>query len=76
MIDQNKQRERKKETVTYNRILVTVISEEPIVLLDKVLNYLALVRHVIDHVGHVVLRGSDERWTQHDRQVARLHLNR
>lgn len=62
--------------VTYKRILITVVGEKPIVLLDQVLNDLALVRHVIDHVGHVVLRGSDERGAKHDRQVTRLHLSR
>lgn len=60
---------------TYDGVFITVVSEEPVVLLDEVLNYLALIRHVIDHVGHVVLRGSDQRWTEHNRQVARLHLN-
>ena len=54
---------------------MTVIAEEPVELLDEVLNYLALVRHVIDHLGHVVFGGSDQRRTKHDRQVTRLHLN-
>lgn len=30
---------------------------------------------MIDHVGHVVLRGSDECGAEHDGQVTRLHLN-
>lgn len=71
-----KVKKKKKKSDTYERILITFVSEEPVVLLDKVLHYLALVRHVIDHVGHVVLGGSDERGTKHDRQVTRLHLNR
>lgn len=62
--------------VTYERILITVVGEKPIVLLDQVLDDLALVRHVIDHVGHVVLRGSDERGAKYDCQVTRLHLSR
>lgn len=62
--------------VTYDRILVTLVQEEPVMLLDQVLHYLALVWHVIDHVGHVVLRRSDQCGTKHDRQVTRLHLER
>lgn len=69
-------KKRKKLISTYIRVLITIISEEPVILLDKVLNYLALVWHVIDHVGHVVLRCSDQRRAKHYCQVTRLHLNR
>lgn len=62
--------------ITYYRILITFVQEEPVILLDKVLNDLALVWHVIDHVGHVVLRGSDKCGTKHNCQVTRLHLKR
>lgn len=65
-----------QDLITYLRILVAFFREEPVILLDKVLNYLALVWHVIDHVGHVVLRRSDKRGTKHDCQVTRLHLRR
>lgn len=43
-------------------------------LLNESLNNLVLIRHVRDHVRHVVFRGSDKGWAKHDGQVTWLHL--
>lgn len=41
---------------------------------DERLHYFVSVRHVGDHVGHVVLGGPDQSGTEHQGQVPGLHL--
>ena len=60
--------------LTYDRVFVTILREEPVALLNQVLYDLALVWHVVDHVCHVVLRVSHQGRSEHDGQVARVHL--
>lgn len=43
-------------------------------LLNESLNDFVLIRHVRDHVRHVVFRGSDKSWAKHNGQVTWLHL--
>lgn len=42
--------------------------------MDEGLDDLALVTHVGDHRGHVVIRGTDYRRPEHQGHVPRLHL--
>lgn len=41
---------------------------------DKRLHYFVAVRHMRDHVSHIVLRGPDKSGTKHQSQVSGLHL--
>ena len=45
-------------------------------MLDESLYYLVAVRHVCDHVLHVVLGRPDQSRPEHQGQVPRLHLHR
>ena len=52
-------------------VCVCVISH----MLDERFYYLVAVRHVCDHIFHVVLRRPDQSRPEHQSQVTRLHLH-
>lgn len=61
----------------FSRIQTSVYTEmkgKSSYLLNESLNDLVLIRHVRDHVRHVVFRGSDKSWAKHNGQVTWLHL--
>lgn len=54
---------------------VCFVSGVPHVLNERLHNFVA-VRHVGDHVCHVVLWGPDKSGAKHQRQITRLHLHK
>lgn len=68
---------RREKQTKFSRIQTSIYTEikgKLSYLLNESLNNLVLIRHVRDHVRHVVFRGSDKGWAKHDGQVTRLHL--
>lgn len=68
---------RREKQTKFSRIQTSIYTEikgKWSYLLNESLNNLVLIRHVRDHVRHVVFRGSDKGWAKHNGQVTWLHL--